>query len=163
MTCSVSSIERTKPPAYLFRYQICQRARDKNQTSAPYHLRRARPTLPQIFSKPTNVAAARSVPPCASAPPVKGYLRPQTNTRNPFFIKILKKMGYCLFSMACMIAAFATLRAHMALAVDNSGYSGAGLRFSTFAPPSGPESGESERPEGSESRPDRSSALSASL
>ena len=92
MTCSASSIERTKPPAYLFRYQICQRARDKNQTSAPYHLRRARPTLPQIFSKPTNVAAARSVPPCASAPPVKGYLRPQTNTRNPFFIKILKKM-----------------------------------------------------------------------
>ena len=121
------------------------------------------PNIASDFSKPTNVAAARSVPPCASAPPVKGYLRPQTNTRNPFFIKILKKMGYCLFSMACMIAAFATLRAHMALAVDNSGYSGAGLRFSPFAPPSGPESGESERPEGSESRPDRSSALSASL
>ncbi|MCI5087107.1 MAG: hypothetical protein MRY67_14390, partial [Rhodovulum sp.] len=48
--------------------------------------------LPQILSKPTSVAAARSVPPCASAPPVKGYLRPQTNTRNPFLHISTKKM-----------------------------------------------------------------------
>lgn len=54
MTCSASSIERTKPPAYLFRYQICQRARDKNQTSAPYHLRRARPTITSDFVRTTQ-------------------------------------------------------------------------------------------------------------
>ena len=78
--------KRTKPPAYLFSYPNCQRASEtKNRTGCALSSRRALPELPLIY--PPNLAVPSSVPRPnrASAPPVRGYLRPTTNLRKTFF------------------------------------------------------------------------------
>ncbi|MEC8631538.1 MAG: hypothetical protein VXY73_15715, partial [Pseudomonadota bacterium] len=91
---SASSIERTKPPAYLFRYQICQRARDKNQTSAPYHLRRARPTITSDFFQ-TNQRRRRPIRPAVRLSAAGEGVSTATNKHpQPLFHKNIKKDGF---------------------------------------------------------------------
>ena len=64
-----------------------QRARHKNQTVAPFLFGAARPILISIFCPPRVSCVPSGVPLCASAPPVRGYLRIGAGTRKCFLQK----------------------------------------------------------------------------
>ena len=86
--CTIRSVERTKPPAYLFSNHQCQRARDKIE-----------PTALSLSARPASIISMFCLPPAllpswlrpvwrtvgASAPPVRGYLRMGAGARKGFF------------------------------------------------------------------------------
>ena len=98
----VPSSKRTKPPAYLFRYQQFQIAEDTKPTEA-LNSHSARPPAKHprcsslhLVSAPSVSISCRpsGVPTSASAPPVKGVLRISPNTRKRFFHLSAEKIAH---------------------------------------------------------------------
>jgi hypothetical protein len=84
--CTIRSVERTKPPAYLFSNHQCQRARDKIEPTALSLSARPASSV-SVFLPPAPPRSLRPVwrPVSASAPPVRGYLRFGAGGRKGFF------------------------------------------------------------------------------